>query len=232
MNLKKLYVKSGVAGCVSALEFACLYLHDAEKREVDIKGSLYYRIAEGSADGYFDLPKLQDGRDLGVWMTETPRGKVKLTDFGKAVVENTLKRLESEPKFDLKSWKKEQDRLRREKEKAKGQTPGVGELIYLRSKARMQGDWYNIKNGETIYPMIALDRYAWPGRENGKLESKPYAVIGNFTADDKHTWPHRKKTFTLIMVKGQAFAVQPEAIQKRRPGGQGLNKRKKKSEKK
>lgn len=236
MRLDKLYVKTGVSGCVSPLEFACLFIHDANERNHPVKAKHLFRMHRHSAETWFNAPTAPVGKQLGLWASETPRGNLQLTDFGKMVVENVKTRLESEPEFDPVVWKQEQERLKHEKAKKKGQLPAKGELIYIRKRVRFfeVGNHYCAKKGGDVMPTICFDQhayYGWRKKKKSPFEKKPYAVIGSFQAEDKTAYPCKEKTFTIIMLKGQAVAVQPEAIQKRRPGGQGLNKRKKKQKK-
>ena len=236
MDLKKLYIKIDTPGCVSQLEFMCLYIDEHEGTSNAATCNSLWRVRDASAERFYPSGKIaEQGKELGVWKSDTPRGTLSLTSFGKSVVVNVKARLTGEPAFNHAAWKKERVRLKEEKAKAAGLRPTTGEMIYLRKNAEMAEHVGHVidVNGAKITIIKLKDRptYYWGRNQRAKvkktIEKKPYAVIGLHTAPDVTHYPRRNETFTLIMLKGQMVAVHPKALMKMRPGGQGLNKRKK-----
>lgn len=217
-------------GCVTEPEYALLVTKYHEPQ--DLWRMCYSLNKENSSVSSNDIKTLQD-----VGLITKLAGKWMLTEIGERLVESVEARLEIEPVFDMEEYKR--DKLR----KRHAHLPKAGEMIYLRKTAGFKHEHWGDKlettevSGAPV-PIITHqpNPTRWRQRKDPVNVKDPILVMGTHMIASgmgvrSQRWSQRYvKDFVLGMVKGQIHAIDPKAIMKRRPAGQGLNKRKKKNE--
>ena len=229
MDLAKIYVLPDVPGCVNLAEYLVLvvrYKYPEPKMLIHTAYALN-RNNPWPSDHYLTF-----GRQVGIWAPDAG-DRLRLTDIGDMICDHIEKRLGSEPVFDMKVHQQEKLRKRHE------HLPKAGQMIYLRANAAYKITYWDTKpetvsiNGSNV-PVITDQPPGRWDKSNYVNNKDPIIVTGTHMETNRGVRAKRYgrrwvKDFVIAMVGGQMYAIDPKAIMKRRPAGQGLNKRRKKT---